>query len=111
MLTRENTTSEGITFYYNSIVENSKISFFYDNFDTFVNSSINNWYTNILEIIAPDYMSDFEGVTYSYFNILLYYPLWCMWCYLFKLITNCLVAIPKLLNNLISKIGGGKNDN
>lgn len=65
-------------------------------------ADINSWYFNLLDIIGL--LSPLDEVRY---DILICYPLYILWVYIFDVILDIFAMVPKLAHKLLYKLGGG----
>lgn len=61
---------------------------------------LNVWYDNLLSIF------DMNNITNDMLYILITYPLYVLWVYIFDIILDVFALIPRLAHKFISKFGG-----
>ena len=66
----------------------------------FRNLELNVWYNNLLGVI------EMNNITNDLLYILLTYPLYVLWIYIFDIIIDILGVVPRLAHKMISKVGG-----
>lgn len=62
--------------------------------------NFNSWYNDFLNVFS------FNNVNNDLLYVLLTYPLYVLWIYIFDIMIDILGVIPRIAHKLISKVGG-----
>lgn len=69
-------------------------------FQNLRNVPFNSWYNDFLQVL------DLNAILDRHLYILISYPLYILWVYIFDILIDLLAIIPRLAHKFISKFGG-----
>ena len=78
------------------------INDYFVDFSSILEVPINSWYFQIIDLIG--FREIFDSA--SIYSVLLVYPLYVFWVYVFDLVLDIFVFVPKLAHKLMKKLGG-----
>ncbi len=89
-----------------TLIYGQDFSLITQNFVDFCTSGINSWYFDFLN--AFGFNISFE--IYQLMNVLLCIPIWILNVYVFDIVLDFLLLLPKLAHRLMNKLGGERYD-
>ena len=80
----------------------SDIENYFLNFSQILEVPVNSWYFDIIDLIGFRDILDSGSI----YGVLICYPLYVFWVYVFDLILDVFTFVPKLAHKLMKKLGG-----